>query len=306
LHGLDPDVVMSGGFAPANLAALRYCKRFRKPYIGFGELVLRDPFHRSPIRRALRRWVTRASAGAIASSSEARAAFLAYGAKPDRILVVPMPIDVEHFHAGSERFRGSRDWAAARRRYPGPILLTVTRLIRMKGLDELLSIYERIIAVRPDVTLLIAGDGPERGRYEEWVRRRGWRRVEFLGYIDTSVLPQTLALADLFVFPTLYDQFGAVIAEAMAAGVPVAASIHAAATHDLVEDGVTGFRIEPRAVEASAATILRMLDLNSDGRAALRARALARVRESAVEPSAERMTRFLRLIAESPAGAVLG
>lgn len=80
LRQLDADVVLSGGFAPAHLAAFAYCKVFKKRYVQWGEFTLRDGAQSSAVRRFLRRTVIRGADACIASSGEAREAFLHYGA----------------------------------------------------------------------------------------------------------------------------------------------------------------------------------------------------------------------------------
>jgi glycosyltransferase involved in cell wall biosynthesis len=117
--------------------------------------------------------------------------------------------------------------------------------------------------------------------------------VHFLGFQQADELVKSLALADVFVFHTLSDPFGAVLSEAMAAGVPAVSSVYAAATRDLIDDGVTGFRIDPMDPRASAATIARALDLSPTQRDALRRAAYDRVTLFDIERSADRMVDFL-------------
>lgn len=261
LRALAPDVVLSGGFAPANLTALGYCRRSGAAFVGWGELTLRDPAVASPMRRVVRRWMARRSDGAIASSSEACEAFVRDGVARDRVLTALMPVDVEFFRARTAEVRQSEEHAWRRARYSRPVLVAVGQLVARKGYRELFAIYERLLARWPDATLLIVGDGPERATYERFVRSRGWANVNFAGFVQPESLPTWLALADVFVFPTLFDPFGAVLAEAMAAGLPVASSVHAAATGDLVVEGDTGVRIDPRNPESSARVISGLLEL---------------------------------------------
>jgi glycosyltransferase involved in cell wall biosynthesis len=171
--------------------------------------------------------------------------------------------------------------------------VSVGRLTERKGYRELFAMYEVLVRHRPNVSLLIVGDGPKRDEYEAAVRARGWARVHFLGFQQPDELVKSLALADVFVFHTLSDPFGAVLSEAMAAGVPAVSSVYAAATRDLIDDGVTGFRIDPRDPKASAETIARALDLSQEQRDALRRAAYDRVALFDIERSADRMVDFL-------------
>jgi|SRR5579863_1302089 len=294
LRRLNPDVVISGGFGPANVAASIYCRLFGKRLIGWGEISSGDLSERSVIKSALRRWLSRGSDGIIASSSDARDAFIKYGANPEKVLTCVMPFDVRGIHDKTMGFKGALECGALARRSSGPIILSIGQLIVRKGCRELFDIYERIVAHRPEVRLVVIGDGPERGRYEQLARDRGWQGVHFTGFVQPDNLYPYLALGDLFLFHTLFDPFGLVLSEAMAAELLVVSSIHASATRDLVEEGVTGFRIEPREIDSAAATVLRALDLEPARRRAIIEAAYTKVRQTDVEVSGEMMVRFAR------------
>jgi glycosyltransferase involved in cell wall biosynthesis len=294
LRRASPDVVLSGGYGPANLTAWLYCRLHGRPFVGWGELSMQDVANTSLFKRGLRRMMTSWSDGAIASSTDARNVFVHYGAPPARVFTSVMPIDVEYFHAGAMVCRTSDWFQAERARYPGPILLSVGRLAEGKGYRELFSIYQKVVTQRPGVSLLIVGDGPERTLYEAYVQSQNWKHVHFLGYRQADEVAKFLALADVFVFPTMLDRFGAVLSEAMAAELPVISSIHASATTDLVDDGMTGFRIDPRNAERSAETVLQVLAMTSFERAAIGRAAYDRVRRHDIDTTADHMVDFLK------------
>lgn len=300
LRALDPDVVVSGGFAPANLTASSYCKIYHKRFVGWGELTWRHDVQTSRVKQWIRRWSVAWSDGAIASSGEAKAAFLHYGINADRILTAVMPVDVDHFHSGAAAFRHTEDFRDLKRRYPGPILLSVGQIIPRKGYAELFAIYRRLLDAGHEPTLLILGEGPDRPRFEALARGMGWRRVFFQGFVAPNDLPKWFALADVFVFHTLFDPFGAVLAEAMAAGLPVVSSTHAAATHELVVEDATGFRIDPKDAEASAAAIMKVLTMSPEERRVMGGEAYATVRRHDASASAAAIVRFLRSILDAP------
>ena len=260
---------------------------------------MQDVARASMPKRALRRVMTSWSDGAIASSSEARDVFAHYGLPSDRILTAVMPVDVDFFHRRATAWRASAELQIDRAQYPGPILLSVGRVTERKGYRELFAMYAEIVKRKPEVSLVIAGDGPDRDEHEAAVRARGWTRVRFLGFQQAEDVVKCLALADVFVFHTLCDPFGAVLSEAMAAGVPAVSSVYAGATRDLIEDGVTGFRIDPKDAASSADTIRRVLDLPPDRLASLRRAAYERVRMFDVERSADRMVAYLRALGDS-------
>lgn len=298
LRRLNPDVVLSGGFAAANVAAFVYCRLFRKKYVAWTHLTLQDGAESSRIRRWIRHLVIASADGAIAESSVARDAFVHYGAPPCRVLRAVLPLDVSRIHERTDAIRRSPGHQTLRSRYPGVVLLSIGQLISRKGFREMLEIYRRVALVRPDVSLVILGDGPERASLEQMVSDQGIPHVFFEGYVQAEDLPQYLACADLFVFHTLYDAFGLVLSEAMAAELPVVSSVHAAATRDLVTEGVTGFSIDPHDAGASSSTILKLLRLSQEDRHSMGRAGYEHVRAFDAVPSAARIAGFMRSLTE--------
>jgi len=110
---------------------------------------------------------------------------------------------------------------------PRPICLCAGRIAHEKNIEAFLGL---------DLpgTKLVIGDGPQRielaKRYPDAV---------FLGYRYDEDLARMMAVADVFVFPSLTDTFGLVMLEAMACGTPIAAH-NVPSPIDVVEEGVTG------------------------------------------------------------------
>jgi len=295
LRRARPDVVLSGGFTPANLAAWWHCRANHVPFVGWGELSSSDRRAGLP-GRLLRRLLIGSGQGAVASSSEAAEVFASYGAPADAIITSVMPIDVEFYRARAQQFRAAGGLERGHATYSRPILTCVGRLESRKGYWELFAIYEGLLKEEPGATLLIVGDGPDRSLYEKHVGARAWHNVHFLGFRQKAAVAEFLALADVFVFPTLSDPFGAVLSEAMASAALVVSSVHASATHDLVDEGVTGFVIDPRDRESSIATLLRAARLPDEQRRGMLSAAYAKVAQYDIEASADRIVNFLAAV----------
>lgn len=278
LRRIDPDVVISGGFTAANVAAYLYCRVHRRRYVSWGELTLHDGAQRSFIRRFLRRRLISGSDANIASSSVARDAFEHYGAARSRVLLSVMPVDVDWYRDTATAFRASPAFGSLGIKYSRPVLLSIGRLVDVKGYDELFDIYAGLVELHPLASLLIAGEGAKRAEYEARVRERGWRNVHFLGYLQPPDIVALLGIADVFVFHTRFDPFGAVLSEAMAAGTISVTSQHAAATRDLVQDGVSGFVIDPKNTADSVRAIDTALRLTGAERSAMRRAAYTAVK----------------------------
>ena len=97
------------------------------------------------------------------------------------------------------------------------------RLVSRKGAAQLLQAFLILHNQLPQVRLTIAGDGPQKTKLEQFVRKNKLTEaVEFLGFINESDKAPLLASANIACFPSLYgESFGIVLIEAMAAGAGV-------------------------------------------------------------------------------------
>ncbi len=125
-------------------------------------------------------------------------------------------------------------------------VLFVGRVSILKGIPYLLKAFEQIKPTHAQLTVVgsIEVNPNKIAPYQD--------RVHFQGPVPHVQMPQIYHDADLFIFPTISDGFGAVMLEAMATGLPVIATDNCS---DLVEDGVNGYRIPIRESEAIVAKI---------------------------------------------------
>lgn len=105
-----------------------------------------------------------------------------------------------------------------------PTIFYVGRLEKRKGVMCLLEAFQRLQEHMPDVHLLIAGEGPDREKLQDFVEMEAVENVEFLGYISEADKIHYLQTCDLFCSPALYgESFGIVLVEAIACGIPTVA-----------------------------------------------------------------------------------
>ena len=124
-------------------------------------------------------------------------------------------------------------------------MLFRSRLVPEKGVQVLLESFSRLCLDDKDLRLLIAGAGPYEGRLKALAADLGLAgRVEFLGFIDEQQRNSLLKQADVAVFPSLYEPFGIVALEAMAAQVPVVVS-DTGGLSEVVTHGIDGYKVAP-------------------------------------------------------------
>lgn len=126
-----------------------------------------------------------------------------------------------------------------------PLLLYVGRLVPEKGSHILVESMNDIVVDYPTAKLIIAGGGPMEGHLKAEVYRNGLGRiVEFVGHVGDKQLRDLYSRAWVAVFPSSYEPFGIVALEAMATGTPCVVG-DAGGLREIVEDGVTGYKVEP-------------------------------------------------------------
>ncbi len=140
-------------------------------------------------------------------------------------------------------------------------LLTVGRLHPIKGIEVCVEALARLDDL--PVKLRIVGGGELPAEYEEFLRDRVRElgvedRVEFVGALPPESLAREYALADAFVLGSFYEAFGLVVAEAMAAGVPVVVTSVGGLPH-VVADGSAGMLVPPGDPDSMAAAVRRVV-----------------------------------------------
>lgn len=137
------------------------------------------------------------------------------------------------------------------------VLTTVAVLRPPKGLEFMIRALPDILASGMDVLYLVVGDGPHRQALEEEVRRAGVEeRVIFAGM--RTDIPRLLAASDIFVLPSLTEALPTVLAEAMAARLPVVAS-RVGGIPEMITPGVNGLLVETEDVTGLAQACLQLL-----------------------------------------------
>ncbi|MDN5325991.1 MAG: hypothetical protein PWP41_687 [Moorella sp. (in: firmicutes)] len=173
----------------------------------------------------------------------------------DKITIIPNGVYSKKFRAGTVD-------PEVRRRYAAPhekILFFVGRLVIEKGVQVLLEAMPRILSACPEAKLVVAGQGPMDSQLQNRARELGIdHKVCFAGYIDDRTRNQLYRAARVAVFPSLYEPFGIVALEAMAAGTPVVAS-ETGGLAEIITHGVDGMRAYPGNAGSLADNILAVL-----------------------------------------------
>jgi glycosyltransferase involved in cell wall biosynthesis len=208
---------------------------------------------RGKLRHAVRRWILKHTDAVFVNGRSGEAYIRSLGFE-GQTFTVPYTIDSGLFKR--ESYSPSPD---VRR------LLFTGQLIERKGLLPFCMVLSHWCAEHPDerVVFRIVGDGPERAALEA-VQTPANLELELLKGTAQDGLSQHYEQADIYVFPSLGDEWGVVVNEAMIAGLPVLGSTCSGATDELVVEGETGWLFSPWDVREMYRALDRSLGATPD------------------------------------------
>ena len=288
LRRLRPDVIVSGELGFRSLFAALHCMRRSSPnrpkLVLWATLSERTEHGRGRLRHVLRGWLLRRANRVIVNGASGERYVQGLGVRRDRIDRIPYVALPAFGDAGTTPRAG-----ALRN------LLFAGQLTGRKGLVPFLEKLGEWSGAHPDreITLTVAGSGPAERALESF-RSRGPLTIRLLGEQDPGELPALYAQADAFVFPTLADEWGVVVNEALAAGLPVLGSVHSQAVEELCDEGVTGWVFDPEDDDSTRSALERALATEPDELEAMRAHARERVRSLTPEWAAGRVLETIR------------
>lgn len=307
VHGLDelvsgfrPEVCFISGWSTrASFVALRWSLSRRIPVVLMSESSAHDEV-RTPWREAVKRRYVALASAALVGGTLHRAYLRELGMPDERIFDGYDAVDNESFARESSR------WRETDAPQP-PCFLASNRFIEKKNLFRLLSAYARYAhsatetEARPPWPLVLLGDGElktkllahaaglglaihERAPWEPAPHRedRGSeaRATLYLpGFRQIDELPRFYAHAGAFVHASTTEQWGLVVNEAMASGLPVIVSNRCGCAPDLVRDGENGWTFDPFDEEGLAGLLARMSRMEAPARAAFGEAARRRIAE---------------------------
>jgi len=186
------------------------------------------------------------------------------GVPATRIRIIPNGVDMAEFTAGGDPRETGYD----------PEILFVGRCYpRQKGLEHLIRALGLLMSAWGPHLTIVGEDWGGVGPLQAMASDLGIdKQVTFTGALPRTEVIRAYKSADVFVLPSLFEPFGIVLLEAMAAGLPVVAS-RVGGIPEVVEDGRTGFLVPPGDPEALAQALERLFsdrelrrDMGREGR----------------------------------------
>jgi glycosyltransferase involved in cell wall biosynthesis len=259
LWSYRPDVIISSELGARTIMARIYkIFRPRTRLVIWATLSEHTEESRGAVRRILRRWLLR-DADAVYVNGASGARYIRSMGYGRLISIAPYAADNSVFLNPGTRHRS------------GTLRLLYTgQLVERKGLVPFLKCLAGWCGIHPErsVLLTVVGSGDQLDLLQR-IELPPNLQIDFKGSMGFEQLPSQYHGADLYVYPTLADEWGLVVNEAMIAGLPVLGSRFSQAVEELVQDGVNGWLFTPtdekdtfdaigRALESDAATLETM------------------------------------------------
>jgi 1,2-diacylglycerol 3-alpha-glucosyltransferase len=257
------DAIAINGWAERGAQGMLYwCLRNRIPAILMSESNRMD-FRRNLISEFVKRRLLTCFSAAFVAGTLSRKYVCELGMPVDCVVDGYDIIDNSHFEISSET---NREEVRSKLQLPRPYFLASNRFIEKKNLIRLIdayAIYRKAVTERGAPTLafdlVLLGDGPLRSELISKVHGYSLAaHVHFPGFKQYEELPSYYAGASVFVHASTTEQWGLVVNEAMAAGLPVIVSSRCGCVSDLVIHGKTGLVFDPTNTNVLAEHMIRL------------------------------------------------
>lgn len=245
LFRAHPDAIVCGGYSYlASWQALRWARHNRVQFLLWCESTSSDHRKQHGVVESLKKFFVSQCDGFVVPGKSAQRYLEDFGVPRGDIFVARNAVDTALFAKLSDEAREHSAQLRNQLALPGRYFLYVGRLVREKGVLDVLAAYGQLTEeLREEIGLVIVGDGPMRAELECAAREIYPGVVHFAGFAHREQLPAYYGLAECLVMPTHTDPWGLVVNEAMACALPVICTSVAGCAADLVRDN--GKLIEP-------------------------------------------------------------
>ena len=280
LDNSKPDVVAIIGYdGKVARSALGWCRFNKKAAILMFSSQEKD-IKRSKWKESIKSILVKCYDASIVGGSSAGNYVLKLGMSKERIFHGYESVDNEFWENCAKKVRNNPEYFRKHSviSIPEYYFLSVGRFIRKKNFDGLIRAYSKyVIQTKEDPwPLVIVGDGELKLDLYDLVKSLNLSSlVYFPGYLEPDDLAPLYGLATVFILPSIInEQWGLVVNEAMAAGLPAIVSNTCGCAPDLVIEGETGFTYDPsdeqRLIELLSLISNGTIDLDEMGRKANR------------------------------------
>jgi glycosyltransferase involved in cell wall biosynthesis len=258
---MKPHVVVSAETGFRSLQASFYCRLKGIPLIIWWEGTQHTEGTSSRLKLFIRRYLVRRASRFWSNGRDSAALLQAYGADLERIDDGMTGIDTKALSLAIRNITPSRDTIRSNLHLKGVVLLFIGQIVARKGIPEYLAALD--IVYRSGMrnwSAMFVGTGGLEADLQKWSNDHPEICVNIAGFVQPKELPSFLCAADVFVLPTLDDNWALAPLEALAAGIPQLFSVYNGSTADLLLPSITGRRVNPIKTEEFALTIKQWIE----------------------------------------------
>lgn len=293
IRSIRPDVIHTHTPFTAGLWGLRLARRYAIPSVTTYHTLLTEychyiPLPQNPLKHAAirtSRWYCNQCDGVVAPSERVRELLKSIGVfKPIR--VIPTGVAIERFGTADGRIMRDKLGIPA----DATVLLYVGRVAREKNIPFLFQVYQQVFRSNPKTWGVVVGGGPELDHLRALAHEMGLSsRLVFTGMVPFDKIPEYYACGDVFTFASVTETQGLVIAEALAAGLPVVA-VDEMGVKGMVRDGVDGWQAQ-NDLDSFESRVRRLVD-NPSVRAEMAHNALERAQSLSSREMSRQLASF--------------
>ncbi len=265
LDEVAPDVVAVPGWSdPGALAALDWCLQNDRRAVIMSDSTAYDrprTWWKETVKSRIVRTCSTALVGGVPHIEYA----IQLGVPRDHIFTKYDVVDNKYFYEAAKQVKASHAEWRNKLRLSRPFFLASCRFIEKKNIFRLLEAYAAYVEESETMPrdLVLLGDGPLRDKVQqEIIELDLLDKIVTPGFIQYGELPSYYGLADAFIHASTTEQWGLVVNEAMASGLPVLVSNRCGCAQDLVQDGLNGFKFDPYDVSSLTKLMFKLSDPN--------------------------------------------
>jgi len=264
LDDIKPDVVVVPGWSFADaLSALLWCAKTNTPSVVMSESTAWDE-SRVGWKEWIKHRLVKLNSAGLAGATPHTDYLVQLGLESEWIFPGYDVVDNEYFKCNAEVVRGQGTSARRQHGLPDKYFLASARYVEKKNLFRLIKAYrayrDAAEKAKSEIwDLVLLGDGPLKVELNRLISELGldaW--VHRPGFKQYHELPLYFGLAGAFIHASTTEQWGLVVNEAMASGLPVLVSNRCGCAPDLVAEGVNGFTFAPENVDQLTQLMLKV------------------------------------------------
>jgi glycosyltransferase involved in cell wall biosynthesis len=176
---------------------------------------------------------------------------------PYKVNVIPNGIDVSRYSIQVDKITIRRMYGVTEEDY---LILYVGRLEPVKGIDYIIKSAPIILEKYPKSKFIVVGEGGFKDKLVKMAQSNGSKdSIFFTGFLKDKALDRLILSSDIFTIPSIYEPFGIVALEAMAAGIPIVAS-NVGGLSEILNNEYNGILFPPRDHNSLAEGVIKLLD----------------------------------------------